>query len=256
MRGSHALRRAFQRILQACPYLIHVCSLAATLRSHADRSVRRSRTAAGFLYSLGKRLRTGSARTGSDPPFRTNRDARGRSPVGRRGPDGGGGPADREPRNRSPPPPRGGGVIRGSVMRPAPAPRLHPDAERLLDTLTRDGRVRPGDVNERCIAALSDKPPAVQVWPHVALAAAPRPRRRNNRRGPLFPRYHLIHLTVLHVDGSLRTPARRFWLCAWAAWTVRCRRSPSLSISICRPRTVAAAETTGDVGRRLTAHFS
>jgi hypothetical protein len=141
-----------------------MCGLPAAQRSHVDRSVRRPRSAAGFLYSLGKRLRTGSVRTGTDPPFRTHRDARGRSPVGRRGPDGGGrGPSDREPRDRSPPPPRGGGVIRGSVMRPAPAPRLHPEAARLLDTLTRDGRVRPGDVNERCIAALADKSPAVQV---------------------------------------------------------------------------------------------
>lgn len=125
-------------------------------------------SAAGFLYSLGKRLRTGSAATrgASDRAFpRTDtRDARGRSPVGRRPPDDGGREPYRAPRDRTPP--RGGGSgphIRGTVMRPEPAPRLHPDAARLLDTLVGDGRVRAGDVNERCVAALAEQPPAVQV---------------------------------------------------------------------------------------------
>ena len=126
---------------------------------------------AGFLYSLGKRLRTGSAATRgvSDRavPRTDNRDARGRSPVGRSSADNNGRDSYRAPRDRTPPRSGGGGgsgpYIRGNVMRPEPAPRLHPDAARLLDTLVGDGRVRAGDVNERCIAALAEQPPAVQV---------------------------------------------------------------------------------------------
>ena len=150
--------------------------------------------AAGFMYTLSKRLRiadesnegTNQQPSQTLPPERNTRDSRGQSPPPRRA-TGNRGPAVesrgprtffKDTRDRSPPCDNHVGVPNAPQQGYREPPRqIHPDAARTIDRLIYEGRLKPGDLNDRCLAVLAETPVPVQVchcrvywtliWPHT-----------------------------------------------------------------------------------------
>lgn len=131
------------------------------------------------MYTLGKRIRVAednAANAGAAPSDRSPRDRapRARSPIPRRtqGGRGGGPPIEsrgprtffKDARDRSP-------LLDTHAVpsRPLGAPQrpsfggVHPDSVRAIERLKDEGRVKPDDLNERCLGALAEAPPLVQV---------------------------------------------------------------------------------------------
>ena len=131
------------------------------------------------MYTLGKRIRVAeenAANANAAPGDRSPRDRapRARSPIPRRtqGGRGGGPPLEsrgprtffKDARDRSP--------LRdthAAPSRPSGGPQrpsfggVHPDSVRVIERLKYEGRITSDDMNERCLAALAEAPPSVQV---------------------------------------------------------------------------------------------
>ena len=136
--------------------------------------------AAGFMYTLSKRLRiadesnegTNQQPSQTLPHERNTRDSRGQSPPPRR-PTGNRGPAVesrgprtffKDTRDRSPPRDNHMGRPNAPPQDYREPPRqIHPDAARTIDRLIYEGRLKPGDLNDRCLAVLAETPVPVQV---------------------------------------------------------------------------------------------